>query len=115
MSKKDPLLIYKLESFGLFKKMIDAINYKAIAILMRGQIPVKEGETLREPFQICVFRLGRNELLRLYLRELGDRLATECPREILLIPNPEVFLSRAVRDSWLSGPVWILFWRRESL
>lgn len=28
--------------------MIDAINYKAIAILMRGQIPVKEGETLRE-------------------------------------------------------------------
>jgi len=46
--QKDPLLIYKLESFGLFKKMIDAINYKAIAILMRGQIPVKEGETLRE-------------------------------------------------------------------
>ncbi|HNZ85599.1 MAG TPA: SEC-C metal-binding domain-containing protein, partial [Paludibacteraceae bacterium] len=46
--QKDPLLIYKLESFGLFKKMIDAINYKAIAILMRGQIPVTEGETLRE-------------------------------------------------------------------
>ncbi|MBP6230539.1 MAG: preprotein translocase subunit SecA [Paludibacteraceae bacterium] len=49
--QKDPLLIYKLESFGLFKKMIDAINYKAIAILMRGQIPVKEGETLREAKQ----------------------------------------------------------------
>ncbi len=49
--QKDPLLIYKLESFGLFKKMIDLVNNKAISILMRGQIPVKEGENLREAKQ----------------------------------------------------------------
>ncbi|MDD4515458.1 preprotein translocase subunit SecA [Massilibacteroides sp.] len=39
---KDPLLIYKLESYNLFKTMVDAMNRKTAAILMRGQIPVRE-------------------------------------------------------------------------
>ena len=46
--QKDPLLIYKLESYGLFKEMIDSINRKVIAILMRGQIPMREPEQVRE-------------------------------------------------------------------
>ena len=37
---KDPLLIYKLESYNLFKDMVDVMNRKTVAILMRGQIPV---------------------------------------------------------------------------
>ncbi len=39
---KDPLLIYKLESYNLFKTMVDAMNRKTVAVLMRGQIPVRE-------------------------------------------------------------------------
>jgi len=46
--QKDPLLIYKLESFGLFKEMIDSINRKVLAIMMRGQIPMREPEQVRE-------------------------------------------------------------------
>ncbi|MDD2284634.1 MAG: preprotein translocase subunit SecA [Paludibacter sp.] len=46
--QKDPLLIYKLESFGLFKEMIGSINRKIVAILMRGQIPMREPEQVRE-------------------------------------------------------------------
>lgn len=46
--QKDPLLIFKLESFGLFKTMIDNINRKTVSILMRGQIPVREPEQVRE-------------------------------------------------------------------
>ena len=46
--QKDPLLIYKLESFGLFKEMIDSMNRKVLSILMRGQIPVREPEQVRE-------------------------------------------------------------------
>ena len=46
--QKDPLLIYKLESYNLFKKMIETINYKAITVLMRAQIPVREGDAVRE-------------------------------------------------------------------
>ena len=40
--QKDPLLIYKLESFNLFKTMVNTMNAKAVSILMRGQIPVPE-------------------------------------------------------------------------
>ena len=39
---KDPLLIYKLESYNLFKSMVDEMNRKTVAILMRGQIPMRE-------------------------------------------------------------------------
>lgn len=45
---KDPLLIYKLESYTLFKGMVDTMNRKTAAILMRGQIPVREPEAVRE-------------------------------------------------------------------
>ena len=46
--QKDPLLIYKFESFNLFKTMIDTVNRKAVSILMRAQIPVREAEEVRE-------------------------------------------------------------------
>jgi len=39
---KDPLLIYKLESYNLFKSMVETMNRKTVSILMRGQIPVHE-------------------------------------------------------------------------
>ncbi len=40
--QKDPLLIYKIESFGIFSRMLDALNRRAIAILLRGQIPTAD-------------------------------------------------------------------------
>ena len=40
--QKDPLVIYKVESFNMFKHMVATMNNKAISILMRGQIPVSE-------------------------------------------------------------------------
>ncbi|MDR3253233.1 MAG: preprotein translocase subunit SecA [Tannerella sp.] len=39
---KDPLLIYKLESYNLFKTMVESMNRKTVSILMRGQIPVRD-------------------------------------------------------------------------
>jgi preprotein translocase subunit SecA len=41
--QKDPLVIYKLESFNLFQSMLGEMNNKAISSLMRGQIPTQEG------------------------------------------------------------------------
>ena len=46
--QKDPLLIFKIESFGLFRDMLDATNRKSVAILMRGRIPVREPQQVRE-------------------------------------------------------------------
>ena len=46
--QKDPLLIYKLESFNLFGTMINEINSKSVSILMRGQIPVQDPSSVRQ-------------------------------------------------------------------
>jgi len=40
--QKDPLLIYKFESFELFRSMIDKINRDVVGILIRGQIPIRD-------------------------------------------------------------------------
>lgn len=40
--QKDPLLIYKFESFELFRTMIDKINRDVCGILMKGQIPIRD-------------------------------------------------------------------------
>lgn len=46
--QKDPLLIYKLESYNLFKSMVETMNKKTTSILMRGQIPIREPESVRQ-------------------------------------------------------------------
>lgn len=46
--QKDPLLIYKLESYNLFKNMIEIINRKGLSIMMRGQIPMKDAEQVHQ-------------------------------------------------------------------
>ena len=46
--QKDPLLIYKIESFGLFEQMLNSFNHRAIAILMRGQIPTRDPNEVRQ-------------------------------------------------------------------
>ena len=40
--QKDPLLIYKFESFGLFSKMLVKVNREVLAILDKAYIPVRE-------------------------------------------------------------------------
>ena len=42
--QKDPLVIYKIESFKMFDAMLDTMNAKAVASLMRGQIPVQPAQ-----------------------------------------------------------------------
>ena len=49
--QKDPLLIYKLESFNIFKQMLDALNRRAIAILLRGQIHQTEPDRVQQAQQ----------------------------------------------------------------
>ncbi|MDR3705879.1 MAG: preprotein translocase subunit SecA [Paludibacteraceae bacterium] len=49
--QKDPLLIYKLESFNLFKEMIYTINRKSLSTLMRGKIPSNEPEQVKQAEQ----------------------------------------------------------------
>ncbi len=46
--QKDPLVIYKLESFNLFKAMLEKINEDVISFLMRADIPTQDPNAVRE-------------------------------------------------------------------
>ncbi|MDA3781530.1 MAG: preprotein translocase subunit SecA [Bacteroidales bacterium] len=46
--QKDPLLIYKFESFDLFSTMIENVNKNIVSTLVKGYIPVSDPEELKE-------------------------------------------------------------------
>ncbi len=46
--QKDPLLIYKFESFNLFKVMISKVNKDVVNTLMKGQIPIQSPDQVRQ-------------------------------------------------------------------
>ena len=49
--QKDPLLIYKLESFAIFKEMLESLNRRALSILMRGQIHAEDPDRVQQAQQ----------------------------------------------------------------
>lgn len=46
--QKDPLLIYKFESFNLFKQMVAKVNRDVVSTLMKGYIPIQSPDQVRE-------------------------------------------------------------------
>ncbi|MBQ2539722.1 MAG: preprotein translocase subunit SecA [Bacteroidales bacterium] len=49
--QKDPLLIYKFESFNLFEKMLLQINREISSFLIRASLPVREESDMQEARQ----------------------------------------------------------------
>lgn len=45
--QKDPLLIYKLESFNLFKNMLSRVNKDVLSMLFKGYIPVQNNNPVQ--------------------------------------------------------------------
>jgi preprotein translocase subunit SecA len=67
IEQKDPLLIYKFESFNLFKVMVDKINKNVVSTLMKGQIPTASPEDIRRAEErrtdMSRMQAGRSESL----------------------------------------------------
>jgi preprotein translocase subunit SecA len=57
--QKDPLLIYKLESFNLFKVLVAQVNKDVVSTLMKGQIPIENPEQVREAQSIKRMDMSR--------------------------------------------------------
>ncbi|MGB0974868.1 MAG: helicase-related protein, partial [Flavobacteriaceae bacterium] len=51
--QKDPLLIYKEESFGLFRNMVSNMNKDIISFLFKGELPVQEQAQISEEKQVA--------------------------------------------------------------
>jgi len=49
--QKDPLLIYKLEAFKLFKDMLSEVNRDLTSFLFKAGIPIKKDEEVKEARQ----------------------------------------------------------------
>ncbi len=46
--QKDPLLIYKFESFELFQQMLKRINKEVVSFLVKGNLPLESEEDVKE-------------------------------------------------------------------
>lgn len=73
--QKDPLLIYKFESFNLFKAMVEKINKSVVSTLMKGQIPMESPERVREAEE------RRTDLSRMKASRSEAAVAATAPRE----------------------------------
>ena len=69
--QKDPLLIYKFESFNLFKTVLEKISRDVISFLVRAQIPLRQDteepvkvreEAPRRRDEMSNLRTSRSEL-----------------------------------------------------
>ena len=46
--QKDPLIVYKMEAFNMFKQMLATVNKDVVNFLFRGNIPTQDPEQVRE-------------------------------------------------------------------
>jgi preprotein translocase subunit SecA len=66
--QKDPLLIYKFESFELFNKMLDKVNKDIISFLMRANLPksentqVKDAASVEQRPELAQIKTSRTEI-----------------------------------------------------
>jgi preprotein translocase subunit SecA len=64
--QKDPLLIYKLEAFNLFRAMLDNVNKEVISFLFKGDLPAQQNapkiEEAKEIRQKENYKLSKDEI-----------------------------------------------------
>jgi preprotein translocase subunit SecA len=72
--QKDPLLIYKLEAFNLFRGMLDNVNKEVISFLFKGDLPAQQNQQIQEAKEIRQkedYKLSKDEVLN--SDELAER------------------------------------------
>jgi preprotein translocase subunit SecA len=64
--QKDPLLVYKLESFELFKSMLGKVNKEISSFLFKGNLPVTYTDNVKaaeeERTDLSKLKTGRSDL-----------------------------------------------------
>lgn len=80
--QKDPLLIYKLESFDLFKNMINRLSKEILTIIFKGQIATQEADNVKEGQQ------RRTDMSRMQTRR-PQEIAASAPTSGGSTPQPQ--------------------------
>ena len=76
--QKDPLLIYKEESFSLFRNMVADMNKEIISFLFKGELPTQEQSNISEAKQVAQkenYKTTKEEVLNSDERAAQNRAA----------------------------------------
>ncbi len=77
--QKDPLLIYKFESFDLFKRMVDDSNKTMVSFLFRANLPSGDGNQIRDSRQMP--RQAPQPKLQTQREEVGGGPQQQMPQQ----------------------------------
>ncbi|MGD9558655.1 MAG: SEC-C metal-binding domain-containing protein, partial [Mangrovibacterium sp.] len=78
--QKDPLLIYKFESFNLFKVMIQKVNKDIVSTLMKGHIPISNPDQVREAEAARRTDMSKYSTQKSDMREISKGRSSEPPQ-----------------------------------
>ena len=89
--QKDPLLIYKLEAFKLFRNMLDGVNKEVISFLFKGDLPqesfpeIHEARTVRqkENYTTSKDEIVNNEEASMINKEAGQTQSRQITETIV--------------------------------
>jgi preprotein translocase subunit SecA len=82
--QKDPLLIYKFESFNLFKAMVENVNRSIVSTLMKGHIPLQDPEEVRQAEERKRTDMSKMQTSK---EELGSDGRREAPKKAEPVRN----------------------------
>jgi preprotein translocase subunit SecA len=96
--QKDPLIIYKIEAFQLFKDFINTINEKVISYLYKGMVMIREEEQVRQapvPSKLNAQQLKNNrfqeeERMQRQAIENSGQSADQERRQAPVIKDPKI-------------------------
>ena len=88
--QKDPLLIYKFESFNLFEKMLININREVTSFLSRAQLPIQQSDDVQEARQPQSdqrkLRAGRDNSLDRVAQQQQQAIEQSAPQRAKQMP-----------------------------
>ena len=80
--QKDPLIIYKMEAFNLFKEMLSTVNKDVVSFLFKGMIPNQGPDNLKEARPQPKSDLSKLKISKPELAQQANGMPVEDTREI---------------------------------
>jgi preprotein translocase subunit SecA len=87
IEQKDPLLIYKIESFNLFQTMISTLNAEVVSLIFKGNIAVQASDDIKEAKErkrvdTSKMKTSRAAEALLSQENSGNQQTAEQPKEV---------------------------------
>lgn len=82
LEQKDPLLVYKLEAYNLFKEMISEVNREICSFLFRANIPVENANQVKTNQEVQHTNMDKMKTSRADDAETANQNPVEQPKKV---------------------------------